>query len=73
MSRIVVHSTVVSIFKRIDRQWVSGVGPNATFKEIELGFYLHLQGSHEAIYVGFERPEFDVGDKIKITIERDLG
>lgn len=34
------------------------------------GWYMHLEGSHEAIYVGETDNGWKVGDEIRITFEK---
>lgn len=29
-----------------------------------------LEGSYEALHIGFEKPAFHVGDRVKITMEK---
>lgn len=68
--RIIIPTTITAIEEHKQQDYVSGVGDSATFKERSLGWFLFLQGSHEAIHVGMEKPDLRVGDKMKITIEK---
>lgn len=36
----------------------------------QIGWFLHLQELFQSILVGNEKPEFNKGDKVKITIEK---
>lgn len=35
-----------------------------------LGFYMHFAGSHESLFVGNEKPDIEVGQKVVITIQK---
>lgn len=43
----------------------------ASYDMIDIGYYLHLHGSHEALYVGDEEPEFKAGDRVSVVINRE--
>lgn len=34
------------------------------------GWYMLLEGSWEKLYVGMDKPDFAVGDRVKLTIEK---
>jgi hypothetical protein len=70
--RYVIHSSVARVERRIDRVWVGGTGEGAKFKEVDKGWYILLTNSYEALYVGFEEPNWKVGDKVKITLEKEF-
>lgn len=38
--------------------------------EREGGWFIRLVGTNISFYAGVEKPEFEVGDKVKITIEK---
>lgn len=69
--RYVVQSKVVGVRELKSKQYLSGVGAAATFAEHSLGWYLYLEGSYEAIHMGAERPEFEPGDRVKISFEKE--
>jgi len=69
--RYVTHSVVRGVDERFTQEWIVGVGKEAVFRQRSLGWFLYLGGSFEAIYVGAEKPEFNVGDQVKITFEKD--
>ena len=70
MTRIAVYSTVLKVENRVTSKWSHGVGDKAVFVDESIGFYVLLEGSHEAIHVGFEPPGFATGDRVKITFEK---
>lgn len=72
-TRIAFYSRVVSVERRYKRVWVSGLGDAAQFKDEDQGFFMLLEGSYEALHVGFEPPEFKVGDRVKVTMEKVNG
>ena len=69
-TNIVVLSEIVRIELRKQKRWVSGLGDKAIFQDHPLGYFMVLDGSHEAIFIGHDEPTFTQGDKIKITFER---
>ena len=68
--KYVVKTTVIGVNEQYRKVWQSGIGNETVFREHSLGWFLHLEGSNEAICLGTERPIFKVGDEIKITIEK---
>lgn len=54
--------------KRVARAWCDASG-DAHTEEEALGWAILLEGSLEWLFVGEEKPDFAVGDKVRITIE----
>jgi hypothetical protein len=52
------------------RQWISGFGNQAVFNDVSQGWYMSLDGSHEAIFVGMTKPDIQVGDYVGVTMEK---
>jgi len=69
MARIAFYSKVVSIESHIKEVWVEGFGDKARFRHDNLGYFMLLEGSYEALHIGFDNPTFKVGDRVKIIIE----
>lgn len=69
-TKYVIDTRVVGVHNKTAKIWVSGFGDAAIFEDRNCGWFLHLEGSHEAIFMGIEKPELKEGDKIKITIEK---
>lgn len=65
-----VIAEIGAIEERFNREWISGRGAEAIFKETSRGWFVHFIGSNEAIRFGDEKPDWNVGDKVKITFER---
>lgn len=68
--RYVVHSRLKKIFHhaRVVRTWIEG---EHTYQELEpVGYFIVIEGSYEALFVGTEEPELKPGDQIRISIER---
>lgn len=70
ITHYVTHTTAILVEERFKRIWVSGVGSAAKFETQSLGWFLWLTGSHEAIHLGYEKPAFQTGDRVKITFEK---
>ena len=71
--KIVFHSKVVDVRERKIDRYISGIGDEAIFTEIGRGWFVLLDGSHEALHVGMEKPELVKGDRVKITLEKVNG
>jgi hypothetical protein len=69
-TKIVIYSYANKVEQKKQKLWVSGTGSDAVFKEVLCGWFLHLDGSHEAICIGDSNHNFNPGDKIKITLEK---
>lgn len=67
---IAVMTRVVSTQRRIKSVYISGIGKDATFKDVDLGWWVLFSGSHEALYVGETEPPFKEGDMVKIKLEK---
>lgn len=71
-------TTVAKVERKQARRYHAGAWAGArseaqaSYDTIDLGYYLHLNGSHEALYVGDEEPEFKVGDRVSVTINREI-
>ena len=64
MSTIIVirRVPVKLVEERFKSMWVSGTGERAKFTKQSQGWYMLLQGSWEALYVGMEKPDVVRGD-----------
>lgn len=60
---------VVKITEHKYNQWIKGVGNEAVFQVISLGWFVTLEGSHESIFVGWFKPRIRFGSMATITIE----
>lgn len=65
----VFSSTVASVSERTRKEYVFGSGKEAVFRDEPLGWFVALEGSHEALWVGTERPDLRPGDRVKISIQ----
>lgn len=70
MKFVIERVLVERVEERFHREYQHGIGKDAVFKNISLGWFLVLRGSHEAIYVGNESPKILGGDSVQITIEK---
>lgn len=68
--KYIIETMVTGLLNKSKKKYVSGIGKNAVFDDEPLGWFLHLEGSHEVIFMGIEKPELKDGDKIRITIEK---
>jgi len=65
-----LSTTVLSVEEGFKTHHISGSGPDAVFEKESLGWFVHFEGSYEAIYLGDSRPNFNPGDKVKVTFEK---
>ncbi len=70
MTRYTFLVPITKLENKTEEVWVSGVGPNAVFRTVNLGWFVLFEGSHEMIFLGPDQPKWQVGDKIKITMEK---
>lgn len=68
--KISTTSKVIRVEKRYRKLYVSGFGENTVFHEQDLGWWMILTGSHEAIFIGTEQPNLREDDTVKITFEK---
>ena len=54
----------------IDRTWKDQATGEWKQDIRDLGWFVLFDGSHEKMHFGSEKPHLEVGDKIKITIEK---
>lgn len=64
-----IQTKVTAVREIKEKIHTKGVGKDAEFEEVSLGWFLHLDGSRELIHVGPDKPELKAGDPIRITIE----
>ena len=70
MIQYVFYSRCREVSERFVKLNKSGTGDKAEFEKASQGWYASFDGSHEAMYVGDEAPEFKKGDIVKITIQK---
>lgn len=67
---LTVVTEVVAIKEHFVDKYVSGVGDDAIFEQVSLGWFMYLKGSHEAIHIGSDGSWAVPGDRVKITFEK---
>jgi hypothetical protein len=69
-SVIKFYSTVKKVEhkRRILRGW-KDVNDKEQFEYEDMGWYLLLDGSWEYLHVGKDRPDFEVGQRVEVTIK----
>jgi len=68
--KYVVTAKVIDVTERFRSVYVSGLGKEAVFEKISLGWYLFLDGSRESLFIGWSAPSIVTGDLVKLTIEK---
>lgn len=73
--RYVINSKVLSVEESFTPAYVigSGIGKDAKFVNQSQGWFIFLEGSYEALYLGKEKPGIEPGDVVKITLEKQDG
>ncbi len=69
INKIKFGAKLKRIEERFRDKWLRGHGEEAKFEKISTGWFIHLEGSWESLFVGYEKPDFNVGDYVIITIE----
>lgn len=70
MIKYYIVARVTKVEEVFNKTYVSGVGERAVFQEESKGWFVHFGGSHEKMNFGAEKPDFNVGDSVKITFEK---
>jgi hypothetical protein len=65
-----IRTRVLKLEERHVSRYISGFGDSATFQDVSIGWFLHLEGSYEALFLGMEKPGMQTGDEVKITLEK---
>ena len=63
------HCTVTDIFERKVQKHNHGFGPAAIFSTSSVGWYIQIDGAF-SIFVGKDRPDYQVDDAIVLTIKK---
>lgn len=66
----VVYTKVNRVEECFRQEHVGGVGKDAHFERVSLGWFLFLEGSYEGLQMGKTKPDFAWNDKVKITFEK---
>jgi len=64
----IITDTVRAIEEKKARFWRGGVGAEAKFEEVSVGWFITIGSSHESIFIGDTKPEMKVGDLVTIRI-----
>lgn len=59
---------IATLEERTVSSWRHGVGNDAVFDTISMGWYVRFDGSWEALYVGQTKPDWHPGQFMTITI-----
>ncbi len=62
---------VVEVREYFTERHRAGFGKDATFVKVSLGWFIQIEGSHEALYLGREKPLIETGDRVSITIRKE--
>lgn len=65
------HCTITDIFERKIRKHISGAGPEARFHTGSEGWYIQIDGM-VSIFVGDEKPNFEVDQEVVLSIRKVL-
>lgn len=67
--RYVFVLPIRKVEERFVQRHTGGVGPNATFVNVSLGWF--VQAGHFSFGLGPQRPDVTSGDLLRITLERE--
>ena len=70
MSKYVALGTVKSVVEKVARRWVRGSGEKTEFAEDSQGWYAVFGEWPTSMYLGKEKPNLKVGDKVRLTVEK---
>lgn len=69
--RYIIPTNVRRVYQHKHKKWVGGHGDEAKFIEIPEGWFVVFNDSFEALHVGSDKPDLEVGDRVIITIEKE--
>lgn len=69
-TNLVFYTEVVDVKEHFRDRWINGVGDDAVFEQVSVGWFMYLLGSHEAIHIGSSGDWAKPGDQVKITFEK---
>ena len=64
------YARVLKVEEHFTKLYRSGLGDKAVFEDASQGWYMHLNGSHEMLYIGDIKPEIEPGDLVKIVVHK---
>lgn len=67
--KLIFTTSVSAIKEEFWQRYIEGVGKEAVFEKVSKGWFLHLDGSHEALFTGFDKPDIKIGSVATVTIE----
>ena len=65
-----ILAKVASVHEEFGSKYIGGAGKDCVFERYSIGWYVTFSGSHEALFFGHTKPDFNPGDNVKITFER---
>lgn len=69
MSEVITFvARVIAIEEKFKQRWLGGIGHVAEFAHDSMGWYVSLEGSYEALFVGTTKPNIKLGDHAEIRI-----
>jgi hypothetical protein len=69
--RIVLHATIEKIEEKIIKTNWHNDGVGVSYDRTSLGWFVQFEGSTESLHLFDTKPDWQVGDKVKITFERE--
>lgn len=70
MSRLAFHAIVSDVYPKTLLKHIKGTGTEAAFKKEPDGWYIQINGAF-SLFVGYEKPDFEKGDTVKLTLEKE--
>lgn len=56
----------------LTEEWLTtAVTKDDGIEKERLGWFLHLEGSYEKLYIGETAPQLQVGDRVRVTIRKE--
>jgi hypothetical protein len=65
------RAVVISVEEKFHKNYVRGVGKNAEFRDVGIGWFVRLSNSYESLCVGEGEPDLSPGDIVLVTIEKE--
>jgi hypothetical protein len=69
-TKFVMLDVVARIEEKIARQWVSGTGQDAVFRDASEGWWAIFRSCPASMYLGTTKPGLRAGNRVRITLEK---
>lgn len=70
MTDIVIPTRVAELFEHQRHVRSTKIGNEVVSSYAKVGWFVRFEGSYEALFMGLDRPDLNVGDTVEIRIRK---